>query len=135
MFIKTENMRMKPAFQPTPGLCIIVLREVLIAHDLSTMIADARPDLTVRWAATHDEAMLHLGEGARVAMAFVSPPPHTFAPTALSTRIAQDNGFLVYLGYDANEDPQADRQMKVNALPYPFAQSDVLDVLACLPTN
>ncbi len=125
---------MTPKPQPAPALCIVVLREVLIAHDLSTTIADARPDLTVRWAATHEEALLHLdGSSARIAMAFVAPPPHGFASTALAARIAQDDGILVFLGHDAGDDPMAEAKAQFRSLPYPFGIADVLGVLDLLP--
>lgn len=124
---------MTPSPLTAPALCIVVLREMLIAHDLSLMIADARPDLVVKWSATHEDALLHLEDGGHVVMALIAPPPHAFSPTDLAARIARDGGMVVFLGYDKGDDPMAEAADQFISLPYPFGLADVLGVLDRLP--
>lgn len=115
------------------AVCIIVLREMLIAMDLSATVAEARPDLLVRWAATEKEALQHLPEGVPIAVAFVDVPPKDFERSALADRVRGDNALLILLGHDPIGHALTALRNRIRALPYPFNANDVLGVMAELP--
>lgn len=112
---------------PLRDLCLVILPEVLIAHDLTDMIEDARPDLTVLCAATPDQALPQIAQSHRIAIAFIAQSPTAFAPTPLAARIAREAAHVIYLGHDPHDHPR--NTPPVTALPYPFASEDLLAVL------
>ena len=114
----------------TPPVCLIVMREMLIAQDLTMMIGDARPDLQVRWAVTQDAALQQLADDVPVVLAMVDMPPQEFSASQLAARVAASKAMLIHLGHD---EPMRDKAAHIRALPYPFGLDDVLGILAALP--
>jgi uncharacterized lipoprotein YajG len=112
---------------PSRRACAIVLRNVLVALDLSMTVADARPDLLVVCATDAEDALRQLPGDAHVAIVFAEQLPKDFAATPFGARVAQTGAVLVHVG---TEGALAPTQAKVLPLPYPFGRDDVLAILA-----
>lgn len=114
----------------SPPVCLIVMREMLIAKDLALMIGDARPDLQVLLAITQDAALQQLTADVPVVLAMVDMHPQEFSASELAARVAASKALLIHLGYDL---PLEGKDSNIRALPYPFGLDDVHDILAALP--
>lgn len=123
---------MLPQTHTMLATCLIVLHDPLIGMDLSTTVADARPDLKVLWVRTPDEALQLLAADARIATAFIDVAPQAFATTALFARLAAAGAALVFLGPDPVAESVLQMSNRIRVLTYPFAMKDVLGMIADL---
>jgi hypothetical protein len=102
---------------------VIVLDEVLVAHDISQVIRDLYADATIIFARPLD-ANLPLPDGPIMA-AFVQDQVPMVFHSDLGKRLRRDGGRLVVVGHDADK-PTEDFLV----LPVPFTQRDVAALLA-----
>lgn len=90
-----------PATRQAAPVYLIVLREVVIAQDLSLTITDHDPEAVVLLATTSAEAEQMLAGVEALVLAFVVADPAVFASSGLARAIAARGGRAVLLGNEA----------------------------------
>lgn len=111
-----------------PAIVVVIQQEVLIGHDIETIVRDVWPEARVVLAKTLHDAVDNLPQG-RIEVALVQVEPATIAASTLGRRVAADGGRVVVLCEEmAGPLPQGWK-----ALPYPFASADLAKLLVGLP--
>ncbi len=108
-----------------PAIIVVVLQEILVAHDIRMILREARPDARVLLAQSLCDAERALPAG-RIEMAIVQMDPATIAGSSLGRRVVADGGKVVVVSADQRErlpDGWID-------LPIPFASADVASLLS-----
>ncbi len=82
---------------------IIVMRDVLIAQDLSLTIGDHDPGARIEVASSLTEAEAIVARLTQIVMAFIVEAPRKFRHSDLSRAIAERGGRVVLLGDDAED--------------------------------
>lgn len=115
--------------QPTPrdpDVYLVMMREVLIAQDLSLTITEFDPSARVITAADMDQALSLIAPTTSLAIAFAEVQPAPFAAHALARAIAERRGRVVLLGEQAEAvGPTQDWDV----LRKPFVTDHVLSLL------
>jgi hypothetical protein len=110
---------------------VIVLSEVLIAHDIELVIGDVRPDATVIVARTLDEAAGRVPSDARIEIAFVAAAPAAYRASHLAALVSASGGHVVLLGQDAATGAAGDDTCTSSVLHFPFTRDHVIAHLSC----
>ena len=110
------------------GVYLIVLREVLIANDITMVIHDAVPGVRVIAVMDLDDAAKQVMPDDHVSVAFLAVDPAIAMQSALVQELAGQGTRIVIVGHD--EHPALTRAMGWSVLVYPFNGDDVQHHLA-----
>jgi hypothetical protein len=95
-----------------PQVCIhaiylIMVKDRVVSRDIAETITDFEAGARVLEMARPEDALRALESVERLAVAFVETAPRRFAETELARAIAARSGRLVFLGDEAEDEPDS----------------------------